>query len=267
MECVPIHFSQPLISSRDFSTLYNPTYQVWICTAPCCQYAVTPSTLLTYLRASHRSHPTMVTCPLRDAALEAMFRQPWADPVREHGHQPAAGDPPVLGLLGSGRLSATRARAWQQACPANRVVFCQRFYITQAGSHFFKVTCTAAGGPAGRGGKMKPVLTPAELVRARVDQALLAGEAAAEVEDGQVPALATYPTKISLWLELTRWPEYLRGQDLTIAALLGCLPDYDTEPLLIHLRPMTYHRYYQVWQSLVCFAYWSSRPDQAIWLR
>jgi hypothetical protein len=54
-----------------------------------------------------------------------------------------------------------------------------------------------------------------------------------EVEDGQVPALATHPTKVSPWLELTRWPEYLRGQDLTVAALLGCPPDQDTEPLLV----------------------------------
>jgi hypothetical protein len=77
------------------------------------------------------------------------------------------------------------------------------------------------------------LLTPAELIRARVDQALRAGEAAMEVEDGQVPALATHPTKVSPWLELTRWPEYLWGQDLTTAALLGCPPDQDTEPLLV----------------------------------
>jgi hypothetical protein len=38
---------------------------------------------------------------------------------------------------------------------------------------------------------------------------------------------------VSPWLELTRWPEYLRGRDLTTAALLGCPPDLDTEPLLV----------------------------------
>jgi hypothetical protein len=76
-------------------------------------------------------------------------------------------------------------------------------------------------------------VTTVELIRARVDQALREGEAAAEVEDGQVPALATHPTEVSPWLELTRWPEYLRGQDLTTAALLGCPPDQDTEPLLV----------------------------------
>jgi hypothetical protein len=60
-----------------------------------------------------------------------------------------------------------------------------------------------------------------------VDQALRAGEAAAEMEDGQVPALATHPTEVS------PWPEYLRGRDLTMVVLLGCPPDQDTEPLLV----------------------------------
>ncbi|KAL3446300.1 hypothetical protein BJX65DRAFT_308999 [Aspergillus insuetus] len=78
--------------------LYNPTYHLWICTAPRCQYAVTPSTLLTHLRTCHGSHPTMATLPLREAALAAMLQRPWADPAREPGRQPPAGDPPVPGL-------------------------------------------------------------------------------------------------------------------------------------------------------------------------
>jgi hypothetical protein len=53
--------------------LYNPTYHLWICTAPRCQYAVTLSTLLTHLRRRHGSHPTVVTPALREAALEAML--------------------------------------------------------------------------------------------------------------------------------------------------------------------------------------------------
>jgi hypothetical protein len=57
------------------------------------------------------------------------------------------------------------------------VVSCQRFYLSQAGSHFFEVTCAA--GPADQGAK-KQALTAAELVRARVDQALREGEAAVE---------------------------------------------------------------------------------------
>jgi hypothetical protein len=87
--------------------------------------------------------------------------------------------------------------------------------------------------PAAWGARKQPVLTPAELVRARVDQALREGEAATEWAASQVPVLDPHPTKASPWLELTRWPDYLRGQDLTVAALLGCPPDLDTEPLLV----------------------------------
>jgi hypothetical protein len=113
----------------------------------------------------------------------------------------------------------------------DRVVHCQRFYHVGTSSHFFEVTPLLARNR--RALPVAPLLTPAELIRARVDQALLAGEAAAEVEDSQVPALATHPTKVLPWLELTRWPEYLRGQDLTAVALLGCLANQDTEPLLV----------------------------------
>jgi hypothetical protein len=140
-----------------------------------------------------------------------MLQQPWVDPARELSRQPTAGDPPVPGLpvyqgygcphcpyiartldstnthrrakhrdqdgvWGQGRLSAARHRARQQARLANRVVSCQRLYITRAGSHFFEVTCTAA--PAAQGVKKRPALTPAELVQAHVDQALREGEAA-----------------------------------------------------------------------------------------
>ncbi|KAJ5215755.1 uncharacterized protein N7498_002162 [Penicillium cinerascens] len=38
-------------------------------------------------------------------------------------------------------------------------------------------------------------------------------------------------------------------------------------PILVDLKPCTYARYQQVWQRLICFAYRSSRPDQAIILR
>jgi hypothetical protein len=130
--------------------LYNPTYQVWICTATHYQYAVTPSTLLTHLRTHHGAYLSTATPALREAALAVMLQRPWVDPARAPGRQPSAGDPPVPGLLvyqghgcphcpyiartpdlvdkhrrgkhrgqdrewGPGRLSVARARARQQA--------------------------------------------------------------------------------------------------------------------------------------------------------
>jgi hypothetical protein len=38
---------------------------------------------------------------------------------------------------------------------------------------------------------------------------------------------------VSPWLELTRWPEYLRGQDLAAVVLLGCLPNPAMELVLV----------------------------------
>ncbi|KAL2783456.1 hypothetical protein BJX66DRAFT_344936 [Aspergillus keveii] len=73
-------------------------FRLHICTAPRCQYAVPPSTLLTHLRTRHGSHPAAATLPLREAALEAMLQRPWADPAREPGLFPPPGGPPVPGL-------------------------------------------------------------------------------------------------------------------------------------------------------------------------
>jgi hypothetical protein len=158
--------------------LYNPTYQVWICTAPRCQYAISPQTLLGHLRTRHRSHPTVATPALCQAVLTQMLQRPWVDPSQGPCPQPSTGDPPVPGLpvyqgrgcphcpyicravaglqdhraqkhkdqdgyWGQGKLSAARAQMRAQARLADRVVSCQRFYRAGPGSHFFEVTCAA----------------------------------------------------------------------------------------------------------------------------
>jgi hypothetical protein len=46
-------------------------------------------------------------------------------------------------------------------------------------------------------------MTPTEQIHACVDQALQEGQAAAEMEDGQVPVVDPHPTAVSPWLELT----------------------------------------------------------------
>ncbi|KAL4912955.1 hypothetical protein BDW62DRAFT_206027, partial [Aspergillus aurantiobrunneus] len=230
--------------------LYNPTYQIWVCTAPRCRYAVAPSVLLTHLRTRHGSHPSAATPALREAALAAMLQRPWIDPAREASRFPAKGDPPVPGLpvyrghacphcpyitrsfplldehrskkhkeqdgcWRPGRLSIAERQARGKARLAARPVSCQRFYITRAGSYFFEVSQAMPAGGCQEHDTARIPQDPAELIRARVNQALQEGEAAAELANGQVPAIDPHPTEASPWLELTRWPEYLRGQDLT----------------------------------------------------
>ncbi|KAI9035076.1 uncharacterized protein KD926_004658 [Aspergillus affinis] len=95
---------------------------------------------------------------------------------------------------------------------------------------FFEVTCADVQIDL-KAEETVSLKTPAAIIRARVEQALQEGQAAAERADGQVLTIDPHPTAVSPWLELTRWPQYLQGQDLTAVALLGDLPD-TTEPLL-----------------------------------
>ena len=245
--------------------IYNPSYRVWICTGPRCRFAVSPRTLVTHLRSRHRSHPTAATTALCQAALTEMLKQPWVDPTRERCPVPPTGGPPIPGLpvykgygcphcpyvcrmtetlrnhrgrahreldrkRYRGRQLVQLAQAQAQRRLADRVVSCQRFFPTAAGSHFFEVTYTTSnstGQPL-----QTATITQADFIRVRVEEALQEGLAAAEIQDRQFPE-NKHSTEVSLWLEMTRWGEYLRGQDMVAVALLGCLPDPTMETLLV----------------------------------
>jgi hypothetical protein len=55
---------------------------------------------------------------------------------------------------------------------------------------------------------------------------------------------------VSPWLELTRWPEYLRGQDLAAVALLGCLPDPAMELVLLQFTASIKRLIDQAYQAI-----------------
>jgi hypothetical protein len=78
--------------------IYNPTYEVWICTARQCQYTVSSQTLLTHLRIHHRSHLTVATSALHEAVLTEILKRPWIDPTKRPCVIPSPGDPPIPGL-------------------------------------------------------------------------------------------------------------------------------------------------------------------------
>jgi hypothetical protein len=79
--------------------IYNPTYEVWICTAHQYQYAISLQTLLTHLHIHHCSHLTVATPALREAVLTEMLKHPWIDPTKRPCVILSPGDPPVPGLL------------------------------------------------------------------------------------------------------------------------------------------------------------------------
>ncbi|KAL4982725.1 hypothetical protein BDW68DRAFT_182286 [Aspergillus falconensis] len=150
--------------------IYNPTYQVWICTARRCQYAVSPQTLLTHLRVRHRWHATVATVAQRDTALAEMLKRPWIDPAKQPCITPSPADPPISGLpvhQGYGcphcayvalhhksvqkhrstnhrDIETPRRPGGQRRTGShhltNRLVFCQRLFPTKTGSHYFEVT-------------------------------------------------------------------------------------------------------------------------------
>jgi hypothetical protein len=78
--------------------IYNLTYEVWICTARQCQYAVSSQTLLTYLYIHHHSHLTVATPALREAVLTEMLKHLWIDPTKRPYVILSLGDPPIPGL-------------------------------------------------------------------------------------------------------------------------------------------------------------------------
>lgn len=271
-----------------------------------------------------------------------MSKRPWLDPTREPCIYPDAGSPPIPHLpvytgyqcprcsyivratgalskhirkthpeLGRpvGRQGATARSHELEALHRGQPVSCQRFFPAAAGSSFFAVTPRAQVKRA----QQAQALTPAEFIRAQVEEALERDLEDEERQTQQIPP-RKHATEVSPWLELTRWPEYLGSCDLAAAADLGALPDPRQEPLLvllvesverliqrsyrtikdrrinefdqvtintfltqrpkiwdrpiqIHLKPTTYASYRRVWQRLICFVYWTSRPDQTILLR
>ncbi|KAG2001179.1 hypothetical protein GB937_010416, partial [Aspergillus fischeri] len=210
-----------------------------------------PPTFLAHLRTRHPSHAAASTHAARQAALAQMLKRPWVDARREACPVRPPGGLPVYHRAAAALTAPTSpARGWPlEPGPA----------LPGAGQG---PDPAAPRGPRGhrspppplgkRGLKVPPTaaMTPAERIRAHVNQALQEGAAAAELANGQVPCLDAHPTEVSPWLELTRWPEYLRGQDLTAVALLGCPPDPVQEPLLAQFSASVERLIHQAYQTI-----------------
>jgi hypothetical protein len=75
----------------------------------------------------------------------------------------------------------------------------------------------------------------ADVFRALIDEQLTAGnyeqEARAQIYNSQVSK-----TEVSPWLEMTRWPRYFHGLNMTDVAPLAYVANPITEPALVVLR-------------------------------
>ena len=212
------------------------------------------------MQKHYQTYPTAATKALRQAVYEKMARRPWLDPAVEPCIFPHPNSHPIPNLPLYDRLryphqcSAVtrtprslkqhiarnhpeirrpRGRQPPAVChPGDRpdqglLVNCQQFFPTCSGSNLFVVTPPAKAERA----QQAKAMTPAEFIRAQVEQALEEDLEEEEKQDRQIPARKHF-TEISPWLELTHWPEYLAACDLAAAASLGALPDPGQEPLL-----------------------------------
>ena len=242
---------------------YNPQYRSWICTS--CRQVVILANVVGHLATKHRRHPLARSGAQRAAIyVEAAKVQPW-DPVLEPFIPPPPDAPPIPGLTvhdGYGcpengcpesgcpfaartpkslqnhrrrqhPSAATRRRGKPRADDRDRrelelwPVKCQRLYPNGLYSSFFVVTPTADKQRIQR----SLAVSEADFVQAQVGLALLRSDGITEAEDGIAPC-ENDVTEVSPWLELTRWPEYIRGHRFEDVASLARLPDPVTEPLL-----------------------------------
>lgn len=234
---------------------YNAEHRLWICKS--CQTGVAPASILGHLRNKrHRTHPTARTEAQRAAVAEEVWKATPFDPLTEPFRPPAPESRPIVGLsihdgyacpdcdsytartlktIQVHRFKAhgrrgRRGRPQETDRPGTPVkpVSCQRLFKAGKASHFFVVTPEARARRASQALRM----TKAEFVQSQVDEALRRSDSIAEVEDTMAPVESDV-TEASPWLQLTRWPEYVRGHAFSDVARLAALPDPVAEPILV----------------------------------
>ena len=234
--------------------MYNEIYSLWICTS--CYYTVTPQHLDRHLRTHHRQHPSVKTAELRQTVLTEMLKRPWIEPRKKSSRFPSPDSPPIPYLpVYSGlrcplclyicRLLSTLRHHLSRSHPDTRRprgrdchqkpdiaaaaehVSCQRFYIAGAASQFLAIT------PASQTEQVQKTaqISKAEFIQSQINQVYEQNQQALAIQQQSIP-IEKHSSEVSPWMELTRWPEYLRGQNLAVVAPLGSMPDSETEPLL-----------------------------------
>ena len=128
-----------------------------------------------------------------------------------------------------------RRRANQEKDPLTvpHPVYCQRLAPFGTYSYYFAVTPDSEELLESR--TLVPEIDEATFIQAQVGFALLRSNEIADAEDRIAPT-ENDATETSLWLELTRWPEYIRGHGFFDVAKLAYLPDFGTEPILVAIE-------------------------------
>ncbi|KAJ9654976.1 hypothetical protein H2201_008902 [Coniosporium apollinis] len=133
-----------------------------------------------------------------------------------------------------GNKPGGQPKALAAAPPRWKNVACQRFFVSGPGSGFFAVVSPAQlqeEEDARRRREMAQALPEADFVTAQVDGMLEEGLQEVDASENLILDNAAQ-TEVSPWLEMTRWPRYLRGYSFDEVAPLGSPADPATEPLL-----------------------------------
>lgn len=231
---------------------------------------VDAKTIITHLATKHRRHPSACTRAQRAAIYaEALKVEIW-NPDTEPFIPPPPSSRPIPGIavyrgyccpaancqytartvktMGNHRgtahqtpensASATRLgrpRAHQIKDPLTVLhpVYCQR--LAPYGTYSFYFTVTPDPEEVLNTRTPAPKSDEAAFIQAQVEFALLRSGEIADVEDSIAPT-ENDDTEASPWLELTRWPEYIRGHAFFDVAKLASLPDPVAEPILIAIE-------------------------------
>ena len=105
---------------------------------------------------------------------------------------------------------------------------CQRFFVQGCQSSFFVVHVALEVQKI----RTQPLAQHADLVRAILNEQLRAGQLEQQAA-GQTYSNSFAKTEVSPWLEMTRWPRYFDGLDMTQVAPLAYGPNPITERALV----------------------------------
>lgn len=109
-------------------------------------------------------------------------------------------------------------------------VYCQRFFAACHQSSFFVVYVPSEVGDL----KAKPHTCKTDLLKAVLKEQLHACELEQKAV-AQTYSSSVGKTEVSPWLEMTRWPRYFNGLDMTKVAPLAYMPNPLTEATLVVL--------------------------------
>lgn len=109
-------------------------------------------------------------------------------------------------------------------------VYCQRFFAACHQSSFFVVHVPSEVGDL----KAKPHTCKTDLLKAVLKEQLHACELEQKAI-AQTYSSSVAKTEVSPWLEMTRWPRYFNGLDMTKVAPLAYMPNPLTEAALVIL--------------------------------